>query len=221
MRGAFRTTAPGAVVMAFDEDGQATSRRAPGRDLRARVRPARRRARLEAGGHRLRPERARGRDRHRGARRLRARVHREPAADQGALPGLAHLGRHLEPQLLVPRQRRRPRGDARSVPLPRDPRRARHGHRQRRPARRVRGHRAGAARTRRGRDLQQAPGRDRAAGRDRRARAGRGDEARARPALARGRRREAARARARARHRRLRRGRHRRSAEAAPSGRST
>ena len=128
--------------MAFDEEGPGDRRRAPRRDLRPRLRPARRRGRLPAGGHRLRPERARRRDRHRGARRLRARVHREPAADQGALPGRAHLRRHLEPQLLVPRQRRRPRGDARGVPLPRDPRRARHGDRQRRPARRLRGHRA-------------------------------------------------------------------------------
>ena len=72
--------------MAFDEEGQAT-------DVEHRVaicerayRPARRRGRLPAGGHRLRPERARRRDRDRGARRLRARVHRVPAADQGALP---------------------------------------------------------------------------------------------------------------------------------------
>ena len=59
--------------------------------------------------------------------------------------------RHLEPVLLVPRQRRRARGDARGVPLPRHPRRPGHGHRQRRPARGLRGHRPGAARARRGR----------------------------------------------------------------------
>ena len=40
--------------------------------------------------------------------------------DQGALPRVAHERRHLEPQLLVPRQRRSPRGDARRLPLPRD-----------------------------------------------------------------------------------------------------
>ena len=50
---------------------------------------------------------------------------------------------------------------------------------------------------------------------------GDGHEARARPELARGARREAARARARARHRRLRRGRHRGGAPRARSGRST
>ena len=92
------------------------------------------------------------------------------AADQGALPGLAHLGRHLEPLLLVPRQRRRARGDARRLPLPRDPGRARHGHRQRRPARGLRGHPGRAARGGRGRDLQPPPRRDRPARRARRAR---------------------------------------------------
>ena len=211
----------GVVVMAFDEEGQAT-------DVERRVAICGRaydllveRGRLPARGHRLRPERARGRDRDRGARRLRARVHREPAADQGALPRRAHVGRHLEPQLLVPRQRRRPRGDARRVPLPRDPRRARHGDRQRRPARRLRGHRARAARARRGRDLQPPPRRDRAPRRDRRARPRRGHAARARPRLARGAGRQAARARARARHRRLRRGGHRGGAARGRRGRST
>ena len=68
-------------------------------------------------------------------------------------PGVEDERRHLESHLLVPRQRRRARGDALRVPLPRDPRRARHGHRQRRPAHAVRGHRARAPRARRGRDL--------------------------------------------------------------------
>ena len=66
-------------------------------------------------------------------------------------PGARTSRRDLEPQLLVPRQRRRARGDALGVPLPRDPRRARHGDRQRRPARGLRGHRARAPRARRGR----------------------------------------------------------------------
>ena len=71
-------------------------------------------------------------------------------------PGALVSGGDLEPLLRVPRERRRARGDARLVPLPRDPRGARHGHRQRRPARRLRGHRAGAARARRGRPLRPA-----------------------------------------------------------------
>ena len=62
---------------------------------------------------------------------------------------------------------------------PRDPGRHGHGHRQRRPARGLRGHPAGAARARRGRALQPPARRDRAAGRARRARQGRRHEARA------------------------------------------
>ncbi len=53
----------------------------------------------------------------------------------------AHLRRRLEPVLLVPRQRAGARGDALGVPLPRHRRGHGHGHRQRRPARRLRGHR--------------------------------------------------------------------------------
>ena len=50
------------------------------------------------------------------------------------LPLRAHLGRRLEPVVLVPRQRAGARGDALGVPLPRHPGRHGHGHRQRRPA---------------------------------------------------------------------------------------
>ena len=181
----------GVVVMAFDEQGQAdTVERKVA--ICGRAYDLLDRHRLRARGHHLRLERARGRDGHRGAQRVREGVHRGAAADQGALPRLEHERRHLEPQLLVPRQRPRARGDALRVPLPRDPRRPRHGHRQRRPARRLRGHRAGAARARRGRHLQPPRRRDRAARRVRGARQGRGHEARARPLVARGRRRRAA-----------------------------
>jgi hypothetical protein len=61
--------------MAFDE-GPGRHRRAQGRDLRARLRPARRRGRLPARGHHLRPQHLRRRHRHRGAQRLRRRLHR-------------------------------------------------------------------------------------------------------------------------------------------------
>ena len=57
---------------------------------------------------------------------------------------------------------------------PRDQGRHGHGHRQRRPAGRLRGHPEGSARARRGRDLQPAAGRDRAAGAVRRHGEGRG-----------------------------------------------
>ena len=102
------------VVMAFDERGQAGDRRAQGRD------PAAARTTCSSGEAGfapediiLDPERARRRDRHRGARRLREVVHRVDPAPRGALPGRARLGRHLEPLVRVPRKRRRPRGDAR------------------------------------------------------------------------------------------------------------
>ncbi len=124
-------------------------------------------------------------------------------------PGVEDERRHLESLVLVPRQQRRARGDALGVPLPRDPRGARHGHRQRRPARAVPGHRSRAPRARRGRHLRPARGRNRAARRDRRPREGGGHAARARPRVARGARRGAALARARARDRRLHRGRRR------------
>ncbi len=103
-----------------------------------------------------------------------------------ALPRRAHLGRRLEPLLLVPRQRPRARGDPFGLPLPRDPSRHGHGHRQRGPARALRGHPEGSARAGRGHPLQSPPRRDRADGRVRRAREGRGEGARRRPRLARG-----------------------------------
>ena len=93
----------GVVVMAFDERGAGGDRRAQGRDLRARVPAAHRGGRVPARGHRLRPERARGRDGDRGARRVREGVHRGGAADQGALPGRPDERRDLEPLVRVPR----------------------------------------------------------------------------------------------------------------------
>ena len=200
--------------------GPGHRRRAARRHLRPRLRPAHRH-RLPARGHHLRPERARGRDRDRGARPLREELPRGAAADQGALPGRAHERRHLEPQLLVPRQRPPARGDARGLPLPRDPRRARHGDRQRRPARGLRRRRARAARGDRGRAVRPPARRDRAPRRAGEPCEGRGHDARARPVVARGARRGAAVARARARHRRLHRGGHRGGAPARASARST
>ena len=68
-----------------------------------------------------------------------------------------------------------PRGDPRGLPLPRDPGRARHGHRQRRRAGGLRPGRPRAAGADRGRRPQPAPGRRRAAAGDRRgAQQGRG-----------------------------------------------
>ena len=91
---------------------------------------------LPAGRHHLRPEHLRGRHRHRGAQQLRRRLHRGDEVDQTREPSpRPHLGRPVEPVVLVPRQRARARGDALHLPLPCDCRRHGHGHRQRGPAR--------------------------------------------------------------------------------------
>ena len=69
------------VVMAFDEEGQAdTLERKVEICTRAYKHPDRR-GRLSARGHHLRSEHLRRRDRHRGARRLRRRLHRGDAGD--------------------------------------------------------------------------------------------------------------------------------------------
>ncbi len=195
--------------------------RAQGLDLRPRLRPSDPGGRRPARGHHLRPEHPRDRDRDRGARRVRQGVHRGDPADQGALSGRADLGRDLEPLVLVPRQRRRARGDPRGLPLPRHSCRARHGDRERGPARGLRGHPARPPRARRGHHLRPPARRDRAHGGARRGRARRGDEAGARPLVARRAGREAARPRARPRHRRLDRGGHRGGAAGGRAARST
>ena len=84
------------------------------------------------------------------------------------LPRHAHLRRPVEPQLLVPRQRAGAPRDAQRVPLPRHPRRHGHGHRQRRPARRLRCDRSRAARGLRGRHPRPPRRRHRAADHHRR-----------------------------------------------------
>ena len=66
--------------------GPGHDRRAQGRDRRARLPHPHGGGRLPARGRRLRPERPDGRDGHRGARRLRARVLRGHAPHQGDAP---------------------------------------------------------------------------------------------------------------------------------------
>ena len=126
------------------------------------------RRRLSAGGHHLRSEHLRGRDRHRGAQRLRRRLHRGDALDQAEPAARPRLRRRLQPLLLVPRQRAGARGDALGVSLSRHRRRHGHGHRQCRPARGLRRHRSRTARGVRGRRAQPPRRRDRAAARARR-----------------------------------------------------
>ena len=150
--------------MAFDEVGQADTAERKVDDLRARLQAARRRRHRPA-GHHLRPQYLRRRHRHRRAPPLRARLHRGGARDPRALPRRPHLGRPVEPQLLVPRQRAGAPRDAQRVPLSRDPRRHGHGDRQRRPARRLRRDRPRASRGVRGRHPRPPRRCDRAAGR--------------------------------------------------------
>ncbi len=91
------------VVMAFDEQGQAETAARKVEICGRAYRPPHAAGRVPGGGHRLRPEHPRGRDGHRGARRVREGLHRVAAADQGALPGSADERRHLQPVLRVPR----------------------------------------------------------------------------------------------------------------------
>jgi hypothetical protein len=95
--------------------------------------------RLPARGHHLRPEHPHRRHRHRGAQQLRRRFLRGHQDHQGDAAPRQGLRRRLQRLLLLPRQQPRARGHARGVPLPRDRGRPRHGDRQRRHARRLRG----------------------------------------------------------------------------------
>ena len=162
-----------AVVMAFDETGPGRHLRAQDRDLRTRLPHPGRRGRLPGRGHHLRPEHLRDRDRHRGTRQLRGRLHRGDALDQGQPARCEGVRRRVERELQLPRQRPGARGDPHRVPVPRDPGRHGHGHRQRRHGGRVRRPRPRAARARRGRGAEPPQGRRRTAGRDRREREGR------------------------------------------------
>ena len=143
------------VVMAFDEQGQADTIERKVVDLRARLQAADREGRLSARGHHLRSQHLRRRHRHRGAQRLRARLHRGDAADQGEAAATCTSRAACRTCRSRSAATSRVRaGDALGVPLPRHPRRHGHGHRQRRAAHHLRRHRARAARAVRGRDPQ-------------------------------------------------------------------
>ena len=204
--------------------GPGRHRRAQGRDLRPRLRPARpsRRASRPRTSSSTRTS-SRSRPGSRSTTSYAKAFIDGAAADQGALPGRAHVAAASRTSRFAFRGNDAVREAMHSAFLYHAiQRRARHGHRQRGPARGLRGHRARAARARRGRDLQPPPRRDRAARRARRARQGRGATKRERRSLlARGAGREAPRARARPRHRRLHRGGHRGGAAEARPRRST
>ena len=188
-------------------------RRAEAGDRRAFVPPAGRPRRVRSLRRDRRPEHPRGRNWHRGAQRVREGVHRGHPRDQATLSGRQGLGRCVQSELLVPRERDRAPRDALGVPVPRDRGRARHGDRQRRATRRLPGHPRRPAGTRGRCDLQPACRRD-GAPRDVRGRAqGRGHtHTRGGPHLARSARGGAPVPRPRARHRPVDRRGHRRGA---------
>ena len=150
--------------------------RRQGPHLPAGVQAADRGGRLSAGRHHLRSRTSSpSPPASRSTTTTRSTSSRPRGRSKQACPGAKISGGVSNISLLVPRQRRGPRGDARGVSVPRDPRRHGHGHRQRRPARGVRGDSQGAAGARRRRAAQPPARRHRAAGRVRRD----GQEARA------------------------------------------
>ena len=172
------------VVMCFDEQGQAGTVERKVEIADRSIRLLVEEAGLRADRHHHRPQHPRDRDRPRRARGLREGVHRGDPRDQARPPRRAGLRRRVEPELLVPRQRARAAGDPLGVPVPRDRGRARHGDRERGPARGVRGHPEGPARARRGHHLQPARRRDGAHGHVRRHGQGWRTRPRGRPHLA-------------------------------------
>ena len=170
----------GVVVMAFDEQGQADTIERKVSICQRAYQLLTERGRVRSVRHHLRSEHPGHRDRARGAQRLRDQLHRGDADHQGDLSRREDQRRRQQPVVLVPRQRRRPRGDPLGVPLPRDQGRHGHGHRQRRAAGGLRGHPEGSARARRGHHLQPPARRHRADGRVRRDGERRRDQARAR-----------------------------------------
>ncbi len=123
------------VVMAFDEQGQADTQARKVEICTRAYKILTEQVGFPPEDIIFDPEHLRGRDRHRGAQQLRGRLHRGDADDPRDPAARPHLGRRVEPLLLVPRQREGARGDALGVPLPRHRGRHGHGHRQCRPAR--------------------------------------------------------------------------------------
>ena len=100
------------VVMAFDEQGQAVEIAEKVRICQRAFKLLTEAGRLSARRHHFRPEHPHRRHRDGGAQQLRDQLHRGDAADQAGVPRLQNQRRREQHQLLVPRQRHRPRGDA-------------------------------------------------------------------------------------------------------------
>jgi hypothetical protein len=113
------------IVMAFDEQGQADTF---ARKIEICAAPTGSWSTRSAfgRGHHLRPEHLCHRDRHRGARQLRRRVHRGDTLDQGQPARRQGLGRRVQRQLSRSAATTRCAKRSTRVPVPRDP--GRHGH---------------------------------------------------------------------------------------------
>ena len=119
------------VVMAFDEDGQATDTDRKVEILSRSYRNPHRRDRHGPDGHHLRSQHPHRGYRYRGTRRLRRQLHRGRPQAEGAAPPGPGKRRREQHLLLLSRQRSYPGGDARRFPVPRHPGGPGHGHRQR------------------------------------------------------------------------------------------
>ncbi len=93
-----------AIVMAFDENGQADNFERRTEICARAYRILTEQAGVPAGGHRFRSQYPHRRHRHRGAQQLRGRFHPRHALDQGEPAPCARQRRRLEHLLLLPRQ---------------------------------------------------------------------------------------------------------------------
>ncbi len=119
-----------AVVMAFDEQGQAASYEEKIRICERAYRILVDEVGFPARRHHLRSQHPHRGDRHGGAQQLRGRFHPRHALDQGEPAARQGERRRVEHLVQLSRQQQGARGDARGVSVSRDRRGARHGHRE-------------------------------------------------------------------------------------------
>ena len=127
------------VVMGVRRARPGRQPRPHGGDLHPVVPRAHRAGRDAARGHHLRSQHFSHRHRNRRAFEFLPRLLRRRHGDQAGAAARGGVRRREQRLVLVPRQQRRARGDARGVPLPRNRSRHGHGHRQRGSACRLHG----------------------------------------------------------------------------------
>ncbi len=142
------------VVMAFDEQGQADTVERKVSICERAYKLLTEKVGFPPEDHHLRSEHLRRRDRHRRAQRLRHRLHRGGASDQGKDAARPYLGRRVESVICVSWQRAGAGSHALGLPLPRHQGWHGHGHRQRRAVGALRRYPGRTARACRGRDPQ-------------------------------------------------------------------